>query len=370
MLINSIPVESDTEFTMKPSKENLIAPNALHNTTFYKSIVQYVHDQSHVEHCSNRRYIIYRCNAGKLCGGIGDRQKGIITAFLLALLTKRTFIIDVSYPCKLETILRPSLYDWTTCKDYALSVPAVDSISLHLLRDHTFRTKISKQDFRQWNNTVVFIMLNWLSFPGIRQHDVTKAMNLFTDITNEEAIKVVLESLFKPSHRLDTEINAFNRNQRQGRHLVCAHIRTGRNPSIPLDSKSDKRNPNVSIIFAFLEKYDTHENVIYIATDADEVKNNSYLTFKNVITLKRKIVHVDKLGNMQMDTACEGYFTAILEQYILAGCDTLILTHSNLGFMAAYGRGVVDHLFLYNKKKNVIQKAKTLEDIYNVFGYI
>ncbi|WAR14650.1 hypothetical protein MAR_004755, partial [Mya arenaria] len=70
---STVQVDKDTNFALDNYKENLFTSTVLYNNTFYKSVVQYIHGQSLVEKCSNRRYIIYRCNPGMLCRGIGDR---------------------------------------------------------------------------------------------------------------------------------------------------------------------------------------------------------------------------------------------------------------------------------------------------------
>ena len=38
-------------------------------------------------------------------------------------LTDRKFVVDVTYPCKMEQLWIPNEYNWLECKDYALSVP-------------------------------------------------------------------------------------------------------------------------------------------------------------------------------------------------------------------------------------------------------
>ena len=46
------------------------------------------------------------------CGGIGDRLKGIYPAFLLALVTNRTFFIHLSDEVQKTMFLEPSAIDW------------------------------------------------------------------------------------------------------------------------------------------------------------------------------------------------------------------------------------------------------------------
>lgn len=65
------------------------------------------------------RSLIYVCNPFSLCGGHGDRTNGILTAFLIAILTSRAFFIDLDSPLPLNLLLQPRrgadgelLVDW------------------------------------------------------------------------------------------------------------------------------------------------------------------------------------------------------------------------------------------------------------------
>ena len=53
------------------------------------------------------RALIYVCNPLTLCGGHGDRTNGILSAFLIALLTSRAFFIDFDSPLSLSLALQP-----------------------------------------------------------------------------------------------------------------------------------------------------------------------------------------------------------------------------------------------------------------------
>ncbi len=48
---------------------------------------------------NNNRYIVYECIEGMgLCGGWGDRLKGIYSAYAWSLLSKRKFYININKP--------------------------------------------------------------------------------------------------------------------------------------------------------------------------------------------------------------------------------------------------------------------------------
>lgn len=68
-----------------------------------------------VSSTSEHRFIMYRCDREldkNLCGGFGDRLKGILSAYLWSLLTNRTFLLKVTKPCNMITLLEPNEVEW------------------------------------------------------------------------------------------------------------------------------------------------------------------------------------------------------------------------------------------------------------------
>eukprot|EP00930_Biecheleria_cincta_P033382 TRINITY_DN23122_c0_g1_i1.p1 TRINITY_DN23122_c0_g1~~TRINITY_DN23122_c0_g1_i1.p1 ORF type:complete len:936 (+),score=174.35 TRINITY_DN23122_c0_g1_i1:98-2905(+) len=57
------------------------------------------------------RSLVYVCNPFTLCGGHGDRTNGILSAFVLALLTSRAFFIDFDSPLPLNLLLQPRRFE-------------------------------------------------------------------------------------------------------------------------------------------------------------------------------------------------------------------------------------------------------------------
>lgn len=56
--------------------------------------------------------IIAVCYGLPYCGGHGDRVHGILSLLLLAIATKRGFLIDSRFPLPLDEVLQPSFLDW------------------------------------------------------------------------------------------------------------------------------------------------------------------------------------------------------------------------------------------------------------------
>mmetsp|Transcript_99456 Transcript_99456/g.280655 ORF Transcript_99456/g.280655 Transcript_99456/m.280655 type:complete len:336 (+) Transcript_99456:2-1009(+) len=58
------------------------------------------------------RVLVYNCQPFAQCGGHGDRVNGVVTAFMLAVLTRRVFLLDSESPVPLQLLLSPKLIDW------------------------------------------------------------------------------------------------------------------------------------------------------------------------------------------------------------------------------------------------------------------
>ena len=58
------------------------------------------------------RALVYSCPPQHTCGGLADRFKGIVSSFLLAILSGRSFFIDFSSPFSLDDALTTRTIDW------------------------------------------------------------------------------------------------------------------------------------------------------------------------------------------------------------------------------------------------------------------
>lgn len=325
-----------------------------------------------VQECASRGILVYACE-NNLCGGWGDRQKGIVSTFLLALLSNRTFVVRIKKPCGLETILAPSVYDWSICRNFSESNNTKNSISvenvsaktvLDSLKNSTLENELKEEH-------AIVLHINWYVLPKLQAISKIQKFSWIWDLTHEEIVSIVLNSLFKPNDRLLMELNEFKTKNFQEKHVVCCHIRNGKNPSIPNDSNLPKGRPNVTTVESFLSKYKNSKRyALYLASDSEETKKNFSSLFPNLVVLNRTIVHVDRLGALQnSDTACEGFFTAVFEQYLLSSCDTLVLTRSNFGAVSAYLRGSNKNLYLLEYSTNSVIKGN-ITDIQRVYRFV
>lgn len=290
------------------------------------------------ETCTNRNFIVFLCLKRPMCGGYADRQKGIISTFLLAMLLNRTFVIIHKDPCKLSEFLTPNLYDWTQCIEYILSVPEENTTRIKAVDGYKFRNSIEDRNFtNMFRDQVVFIHTNVIMIKQIcSRPSAPYTLPWAVGKSIAEISGIVLRLLFRPNALLENKIRNFMNEIPSSRQLICSHIRMGKNPTIPLDNKR-KWTANLTVIFKFLGRFEnSSKSTIYVASDSENVRRFAKGNFSSAITVNDPVIHIDRYMKEQSNFTCTGMQTVVLEQYILSMCDVLLLTRSGFGTMAAY----------------------------------
>ena len=85
---------------------------------------------------SGPRYVVYLCDSGLVCGGWGDRQHGVLSAYLISLVTDRTFGVDMSSPCALTSFFHPRIIDWRINSSHLVGLT---SRHIYAVNDAIFR---------------------------------------------------------------------------------------------------------------------------------------------------------------------------------------------------------------------------------------
>lgn len=116
-----------------------------------------------------RKYIIYECHGN--CGGLADRFKGILNAFVWSLFTNRSFIINISQPCFFTNLMIPNKIDWNhslleLVKNKKLKVN-YKIYNIHKINDLKFKNKMENIDILRFKQNADIISVNtnleWIS---------------------------------------------------------------------------------------------------------------------------------------------------------------------------------------------------------------
>ncbi|XP_021368489.1 uncharacterized protein LOC110460096 [Mizuhopecten yessoensis] len=291
-----------------------------------------------------KKYIVYDCskaNSG-VCGGWSKRMSGILSTLVISLLTKRRFLINHDKPCALENYLVPVNFDWR----YNKSIQINTASSYQDLTAHNSKTlrKYLTGDLdinTYFHQDVSFLRMDWDFTEDFRKRpNINSEIAWIQNLSYADMYKQLYYLLFKPSPLLENALKDQNMHRSRPK-LACAHVRVGDNPNMPGDDR--RTRPRKDIIWHHFDKLNKDEYDIFIATDSNSVKKRAKIRYPaNIIDTPGRITHIEQQYKFD---PCEGFLKQLLDFYLLISCDTLILTRSGFGMLAAYLRGTDSELY-------------------------
>ncbi|KAK3585957.1 hypothetical protein CHS0354_038500 [Potamilus streckersoni] len=324
LLVNSNS-NSDVKIENKGKETGLFAP--LH-TSFDKEIKNYEAKFNmmfgHLN-VSKDKYLIYICSSE--CGGWGDRIKGIVTSYLLSVISNRTFGINITFPCQLNQFLIPNLVNWdfTLAENELFSVCDLDYITNH----EDIQEKIQNIEFSQYKDSVIYVRINQDWIDQLRKHIVLRTIvpqmqsEFYSDV-----IRVIYFALFKPSNTLRENIENFIQNNVGNKKLACFHARTG------VGENTRYNIDEFESVWSFLAEFDiSGEYKIFLTSDNKDIAKLARSRFgSNLVRIDHEVTHIDK------DISCDGFLATLSDHGILMRCDVLALTASGFSYQAAHLR--------------------------------
>eukprot|EP00760_Papus_ankaliazontas_P011876 PhM_4_TR15092/c0_g1_i1/m.71805 len=172
--------------------------------------------------------LIYNCESNKkghFCGGMGDRFRGMITTFFLALVSNRTFKLYHPVPVPLQDYLQPHMYDWTTSYDEIENIP-VDKSLMRLQRHRAFAAKLAsnlntKTDLRVQSNS---FSVDPYVHGNRALHARSVAMGIGPNCNLTCYFNCLYDVLFTPSEELRSEISRVSNGHKP---YVAMQVRVG-----------------------------------------------------------------------------------------------------------------------------------------------
>ncbi|XP_033755998.1 uncharacterized protein LOC117338778 [Pecten maximus] len=289
-------------------------------------------------------YMVYTCNneSSVQCGGWSDRLSGILSTFVIALLTKQRFLIHHNHSFLLEEFLAPNEYDWR----YNASISQKgNKANYDLMNKDSKKAKkylYGKKDLDKYFKSYVnLIHINW-DFTEVfraRPH-IGRDVPWITKWHYADIYKEVYNYLFKPSERLS---RALNSQKRRRSKTACAHVRIGKSENLPDDPP--RHRESLDTLWNVFDDLDEDVYDLFIATDDESLLKRASGRYPNqIIETDGQIGHIAKLK--------KGYNTEVslkmfLDFYMLINCDILILTESGFGMAAAYIRNTDSDLYCW-----------------------
>ena len=283
--------------------------------------------------CSDTKAVVWKCDG--VCGGLGDRQRGILTSFMLALVTGRAFFIQNETPVPLRHyfhVANPSLH-WTfeesrlegrtvMHENFMNEAPSIgDYASSNLSHYDPFDFVIQANNFWQ-----PFHILRNPRLPGwartLRQYD------------DHVLAGCLLNYLLVPSRDVQATLQQVRQSVAAHNHrLLAVQIRTG-----------DSQNKNMTVLTEFIQLFQTCVQKlkrlspasfeIFLTTDSNEALVAFKVAYPHLLTFEGDIYHVD--GPFGKPTDADAAFRkVVLDHLMISQADELLISRSGFSEYAA-----------------------------------
>jgi hypothetical protein len=314
--------------------------------------------------------MIYSCQS--FCGGWGDRLRGILSVYILSLLTNRHFMIDMNYPCDISKVIEPNFINWT----YSIPNKSKNRTRLYINTMGSWKKKfqneiantIQSKDFAQiwssYDDVIISTNSDYMILAFRNSYMSNKTRDLFgqiprTEMTMQALFAFLFEFLFKPSisvrKRVDTILFAS-----QHRHLICLHIRIGKNPTNPFDHAFKTRGNTTKVMLDFTDHYllNKSSSLVFVTSDSGQAVSDVLHHYPNSsMTIVGPILHIDRFDR-RSSTVCDGFSKVIADFYLLGECQTSLLSNSGFSSWANRRREQPNaELYFYNERSTQMRKG-------------
>lgn len=279
---------------------------------------------------ASTKLIIWRCT--EVCGGLGDRQRGILTSFALALVTGRAFFIDSQKPVpfhkyfavansELHWIFEDRLLQGRSVLEESFmdSLPSIGDYSdADLSYYDKFEVVIQKNNF--WKP------LSILKNPSI------SSRHAFQFYDPHVLAGCILNYLLVPERDIQLQIHQVLEHEKdQNREIIAMQVRSG-----------DNQVKNATVLSALVSSFRSCIADIptssaltpFLTTDSTEVVDQFKTYSTNLLTFNGNIMHVDGIFGVD-GSPDDGFRKVVLDHIMLSQAGTLVISRSGFGEFAA-----------------------------------
>ncbi|XP_033750231.1 uncharacterized protein LOC117334627 [Pecten maximus] len=357
-------------YRIKPSDSDLSSTKELPSQLLkpHRNITKPLSSDLSVLRLNTNGYLVYDCShrwPGS-CGGWSDRISGILSTYVLAILSNRKFLINFDNPCKLENYFLTNSYDWRYNGTLLGKKP---SKNYHLKDDNgrkimkVLLTAKSTQPIKDFFTAEVsFVRINW---------DMTREFRKFLHVENyapwitrlhfADIYRYIFDLFFQPKPFLLNILDTVAKSKRTNA-TFCAHVRIGRSSTLPKDNVRTKPEA-AHVIMDFIETIDKSKHDLFLATDSDDLQHEFSTKYsKNfLLNVPGRITHIDqtKTGDV-----CDGFQKQLLDFLLLCTCDKLVICESGFSMMAAYWRDITEELYCWTRQSVVPCSRYTVHDFF------
>ncbi|XP_076438916.1 uncharacterized protein LOC143277862 isoform X2 [Babylonia areolata] len=307
------------------------------------------------------RFLIFACVPKQtLCGGLADRQIGLVTAFLLAYLSHRRFGIHMDTPCDLSRILLPNSYNWIVPE---ADIRGKSTRHVYAIDANDFAKAMPTMDFNaRYQEDVVFLHTNNDLLEQIAANPHYRhVLPVWARQPRPAFFRDVLSTLMRPSphlqqwlHNVLSSLHYFHTARRHP--ILGVHVRSWRSKDFA-DTRRGDGLSRIDLLWDFVQTYVQNGSDVFVATDNPLVRQASAARFGPRHHDSEAVLrHIDL---QRSDPAiCRALEGAVLDQLVLSRCDVLVVSQgSGFSSRAAMIRGTGDRLFVFRHSSGVFPAA-------------
>ncbi|KAK6187547.1 hypothetical protein SNE40_005545 [Patella caerulea] len=332
---------SNADSSLPPNTKATAAPTIMQTKMSLRSTSEKVVSKNQSN--KKKKYLIFLCDKRRLCGGWGDRQRGIVTVYLMSLAYNRTFGMEMTSPCDIKGFMQPNQTNWI--------IPPQELVNRTTKIIDAMGVGPPRLEYNGTNyEDVIKIRTNSDGSMHISKMYPKQMPKYVRGVSRAIVFRRVWKHLMKPTQHIIEHLKQMSGNvdlNNRTNQLVCAHLRIGKSKTLP----NDLPRINISSIeklWTFLHSFE-NSSKIFIATDNEEVRVSAKKTFgPRYFDTGGKIVHIDRQRGSK--EACLGFETAIIDQIILSSCDVLVISPSNFSVRAAMLKELLKSIYVFSGK--------------------
>lgn len=319
---------------------------------------------------TEEQFIMYRCDS-KLdrhnCGGLGDRLKGIMSAYVWSILTNRTLLIRINRPCNMATLLEPNLIDWNR----NVNIDRSQTAEMFKYGDDAFKQRLASIDLTLLKQTKRLIVLH-----TNRNYAETIGKNPLyrrqLEMNGLDADRLDLpytferfyHRLFKlsPSQRVKFEQFRQRAKPTNQTTLICVQIRIGGSKHELRRNYFDLLSQPVSnskrywklVREKFIANVTNDDYRVFLTTDNALVHEDGLKEFGDKMVYNHgPMNHIDYLKYSRNESDCSAIEKSLLDFECLKLCDMAVISRSQFGRMGLWNRPEpAKHVYAFNTDLN------------------
>ena len=286
---------------------------------------------------SDKKYVVYECTKKKLCGGWGDRLKGIMSAYAISLLTDRYLLIYHAKPCLLYHFFEPSIYFINTTINYD------QASKMWYLNNEDFRKSLNYLNAFNLTSKYITIRNNLEWIEPLSKNEIYKEKIKELGYTERNfkiqfLFKNWYSEIFKLNKRLNEKYLKFLKKAKPNNktELICAQVRVG-----DAGGTQFMKRGNLQIYWNYIRTNfikNLTDYKIFLTTDTQDIVSEAIKEFGNelVVTNEGPINHLDFFRKLKLND--EKLDKTFLDFHSLQNCNMAIISESGFGKLGVFNR--------------------------------